>query len=122
MLPSVGWKARLPDAGFLRKLWNLQLPGKIQFFIWRTCRLCFPIDIELINKRVNLDSKCSHCRVENEDAKHVLFDCQFARKEWESLGLMQYTQFDPGDTKLDIFKRLFSNGTREQCVLLALMC
>lgn len=110
------------DAGFWKKLWSLQLPGKIQFFIWRTCRLFLPTTVELINKRVNLDSKCSYCRMENEDAKHVLFDCQFARQVWESLGLVQCTQVDSGDTILGIFKSLFNNGTREQCVLLASIC
>lgn len=28
-----------PDATFWKKLWKLELPGKISFFLWRTCRL-----------------------------------------------------------------------------------
>ncbi|XP_074346272.1 uncharacterized protein LOC141685047 [Apium graveolens] len=68
------------DAGFWKKLWNLDLPGKVHFFLWRTSRLCLPTGWALLNKRVNIDGKCPWCRIEEEDEKHVLFECQFVKE------------------------------------------
>ena len=74
------------DAEFWKKLWSLELPGKVSFFFWRTCRFCLPTNTALIDKRVNVDGTCSWCRTENETAKHILFECQFAREVWEASG------------------------------------
>ncbi|KAL8125864.1 hypothetical protein AgCh_013243 [Apium graveolens] len=111
-----------PDVSFWKKMWNLDLPGKVRFFMWRTCRLCLPTAMALIEKRVNIDSKCTWCRVANEDAKHVLFECIFARNVWSSVGMSEWTQAKQGETIFDHVKRLFSSGTNEQCALLALFC
>lgn len=66
-----------PDATFWRKLWTLELPGKVRFFLWRKCRLFLPTATLLIDKRVNIDSKCVWCRLEIESVEHVLFECEF---------------------------------------------
>lgn len=57
-----------------------------------------------------------------EDAIHVLFQCSFARQVWESMGVATWVQIIPGETALDIFKRLFATGTMEQSVLIATLC
>lgn len=41
-----------PLAQFWRKLWNLQLPGKIIYFLWRVCSLCLPTASRLAMKHV----------------------------------------------------------------------
>ncbi|XP_074352774.1 uncharacterized protein LOC141691923 [Apium graveolens] len=68
------------NAVFWRKIWDLTLPGKVGFFLWRTCRACLPAARALVNKGVNIDDKCGWCQVEKEDEMHVLFECQFARR------------------------------------------
>ncbi|KAL8146232.1 hypothetical protein AgCh_004104 [Apium graveolens] len=103
-----------PDAGFWKKIWALEVPGKIIFFIWRTCRLCLPTAQALIGKRVQIDSSCSWCRTEYEDAKHVLFECSFASLVWEAVGLREWIKVLPGEQVMDTFKRLFRTGTKEQ--------
>lgn len=89
------------------------------FFLWRTCRACLPTARALVNKRVNVDDKCGWCQVEKEDEMHVLFECQFAKEVWASIGMLQWVQTIPGESILASFIRLFSTGTKEQCVLLA---
>lgn len=53
---------------------------------------------------------------------HVFFECVYARQVWESLGMTQWIQVEPGGTAFSIFKRLFSTGTKDQCLLLVLTC
>ncbi|KAL8125037.1 hypothetical protein AgCh_012638 [Apium graveolens] len=110
------------DASFWKKLWNLELPGKIHLFLWRTLRLCLPTNTALLEKKVNIDGQCSWCHVANETEKHILFECQFAREVWESSGMAQWVKTMPGETIFDMFKRLFNSGPKEQHVHLALLC
>ena len=110
------------DAVFWRKIWTLDVPGKIVFFIRRTCRLCLPTAQALITKRVEIESRCSWCRMGNEDALHVLFECFFAKSVWELLGLSNWVQVFQDESIIDIFKRLFTTGTKEQYVLVAVIC
>ena len=111
-----------PDATFWKKLWHLELPGKVRFFVWRTCRKCLPTAMALFEKRVDIDRRCSWCRVEQEDAKHALFDCSFARNVWTAAGLANWVQTLQGESIMEHFKRLFATGTKEQCASLALFC
>lgn len=71
---------------------------------------------------INIESKCSWCRVGNKDAVHVLFECIFANMVWESTGLTNCVQVMPNETVVGIFKRLFNSEPNEQCVLIALLC
>lgn len=119
---SLVGECNTPDATFWKKLWKLELPGKIQFFLWRTARFCLPTNTALIEKKVNVDSACSWCRVHAKTAKHVLFECQFAKEVWTSSGMAQWTQSLPAETILEQFKRLFNSGSMEQCTLLAVLC
>lgn len=110
------------DADFWKKLWKLDLPEKICFFLWRTCRQCLPTATELVKKRVNIDSRCGWCQVGSEDAKHVLFECMFAQNVWRTANMTQLVHTTQGETIFDHFKRLFSTGTNEQCTSVALFC
>ncbi|XP_074360438.1 uncharacterized protein LOC141700630 [Apium graveolens] len=65
---------------------------------------------------------CSWCKVQSETAQHILFECQLAQEVWDSLGLFQWIKPSPGENIFEQFKRLFNNGSKEQCVFLALIC
>lgn len=110
------------DAGFWKKVWSLDLPGKVLHFLWRTCSLCLPTIAALREKRVSIDSVCSWCRTGNETDVHVLFECSFAKSVWESNNLSECIQVMPEETIIDMVKRLFSNASTERCVIIALMC
>ncbi|KAL8113768.1 hypothetical protein AgCh_020895 [Apium graveolens] len=60
--------------------------------------------------------------VGNKDAKHVLFECTFAQSVWRSAGMSQWVQIMQGETIFEHFKRLFTTGTKEQCISVALFC
>lgn len=58
----------------------------------------------------------------SEDVVHVLFECSLAKLVWEFMGLANWVQGMPHETIMDIFKRLFTTGSREQRVLIAVLC
>lgn len=111
-----------PDASFWKKVWNLQLPAKIHFFIWRVCRQCLPTATALIEKRVEISNLCCWCRMADEDARHTLFQCTFASSVWVSMGMSHWIQPRQDESMLEHFKRLFATGSTEQCVMLMLIC
>ncbi|KAL8112083.1 hypothetical protein AgCh_019690 [Apium graveolens] len=62
------------DRIFWKKVWGLQLPGKMINFIWRACSNVLPTTVALQSKRVDINLQCSWCHVGMEDAVHVLFN------------------------------------------------
>lgn len=80
------------DAPFWKKIWNLMVPGKVKVLLWRVCRLCLPTATSLNDKKVDIDRKCTWCRVEDESTRHVLFECSFARQVWNSFNMTHWVQ------------------------------
>lgn len=62
-------------ASFWRKVWSLELPGKVINFVWRVCRYVLPTAVALATKRVQIDQKCLWRLVCNEDAHHIFHQC-----------------------------------------------
>ncbi|KAL8156414.1 hypothetical protein AgCh_001488 [Apium graveolens] len=57
-----------------------------------------------------------------EDAVHVLFTCGIAREVWCSVGLQNVVRVIQNDTVMSILKRVLEVGTREQWIMVGLMC
>lgn len=47
------------DRVLWKRIWSLQLPGKMLNFIWRACSNVLPTAVALQSKRVNVTSWCS---------------------------------------------------------------
>lgn len=45
-------------ASFQKKMWKLELPGKVINFSWRVCRGRLPTVVALVMKRVQINIKC----------------------------------------------------------------
>ncbi|XP_074328478.1 uncharacterized protein LOC141666388 [Apium graveolens] len=76
----------------------------------------------LRSKMVNVSSCCSWCHADVEDAVHVLFTCGIAREVWSSVGLQNVVRVIQNDTVMSILKRVLEVGTREQWIMVGLMC
>lgn len=115
-------EAACPDADFWRRLWNLKLPGKATNLIWRACRNCLPTTQALVMKRVNVPITCSWCQGCEEDVIHVLFQCSFAREVWASAGVSNLVTVWPNETVLLVLKRVFQTATKEQVLMICMLC
>ncbi|XP_074352833.1 uncharacterized protein LOC141691984 [Apium graveolens] len=106
---------------FWKKLWSLKVPGKVIDFLWRVCSGCLPTTTALAQKHVNISIFFPWCHSVNETDCHILFGYGFAQSVWKLSNVFHLVQFDPGDTTFMVFHRCMSAGTREQCVLTAMI-
>lgn len=77
---NIRGEAEFPEVSFWRKLWSLQLPGKVLNFLWRTCKECLPTCVALARKHVSINNTCPWCQIYEESIVHVLIECQFAQE------------------------------------------
>lgn len=110
------------NAEFWRKLWSLELPGKVINFVWRLCRDCLPTTVNLATKRVQIELKCPWCLVRNEDDTHVLFDCSFARGVWANIEVPEINQIGVQTNAKEILRQLFQLCTKEKLALITTVC
>lgn len=65
------------------KLWNLAVPPKVNFFLWRVIHNYLPTLVNLRRKFVDVNPICSICKLSLESQEHFLQECLFAVKCWE---------------------------------------
>lgn len=111
-----------PQVNFWKKLWSLDVPGKVVNFIWRACRSVIPKAVALEGKRVQIDTRCSWCLSQEEDIIHVLFRCSFAKKVWSRVGMQEINDETCQGSMIGIFQNLFSRSTREKIIWVAVVC
>ncbi|CAA7017512.1 unnamed protein product [Microthlaspi erraticum] len=81
-----------------KKIWKLQIPPKIQHFLWKTIAGAIPTAERLCSRILNIDPMCQRCCLYEETINHVLFNCQHANSIWRCAG---FTQFDRSDISLE---------------------
>ncbi|KAL0857920.1 hypothetical protein Bca101_063074 [Brassica carinata] len=67
---------------WIKHVWKLDAPGKIQHFMWRALNSALPVAELLIRRGMEVSPACKVCG-ELETIDHVLIHCPFAQKTWE---------------------------------------
>ncbi|XP_060961018.1 uncharacterized protein LOC133031516 [Cannabis sativa] len=70
------------DQLLFKFLWQLDIPPKVQHFLWRVLVGCLPTKVQLGTKNVNVDLYCPFCNSALETITHVLIECRFAQSCW----------------------------------------
>ncbi|CAN1129854.1 Putative ribonuclease H protein At1g65750 [Linum perenne] len=65
-------------------LWNLSLPPKIRYFLWRCVKDVLATKTNLFRRKCAADKSCPLCHVKEESVLHCLFTCYHAREVWRS--------------------------------------
>ncbi len=65
-----------------KDVWTLQVPKKIQVFMWRTLKDSLPTKLNLKRRHVVEDPVCEMCAAPTEDILHALWDCPQAKTAW----------------------------------------
>ena len=60
------------------KIWGLEVPPKVQHFVWRLVSGILPVRRNLCRRIMLPNAKCCWCLAEVEDEVHVFKDCAFA--------------------------------------------
>ncbi|KAF9625939.1 hypothetical protein IFM89_027807 [Coptis chinensis] len=69
------------------KIWKLNLPQKIRFFMWQFTHQLLPTADLLCDRGFHVDTVCSLCLAAEESPQHIFLQCPFARAVWLGLGL-----------------------------------
>jgi hypothetical protein len=70
-----------------RKIWNLELPTKVKFFLWRFAHNSLPTRMNIQRKGVELDTRCPVCNRVDEYGGHIFLQCKFVKQVWRHLDL-----------------------------------
>jgi ribonuclease HI len=65
-----------------KEVWSLQVPKKIQVFMWRTLKDSLPSKLNLKKKNVVEDPTCELCGAPTEDILHALWVCPHVQTAW----------------------------------------
>ncbi|KAL5148468.1 putative ribonuclease H protein [Glycine soja] len=69
--------------GAVQDLWKLKIPAKASIFAWRLIRDRLPTKSNLHRRQVVLeDALCPFCRIREEDASHIFFECNKILPLW----------------------------------------
>ncbi|CAN1788506.1 LINE-1 retrotransposable element ORF2 protein, partial [Linum perenne] len=63
-------------------LWQLSLPPKIRFFIWRVCHNALPTMVNLASRNCSTTRICPRCTLQDETLHHMVFQCRPSAELW----------------------------------------
>lgn len=102
-----------------RRLWRLDVPGKVKNLLWRAANNVLPTTDNLRNRKIQVLPFCSVCNAYNESVIHILVDCGFAKSCWiaSPVGYIGQTS-----SFLEWLGLIFSRCSKEDCDLAAMIC
>ncbi|KAM6544052.1 hypothetical protein CsatB_008499 [Cannabis sativa] len=77
-----GASVAVEDQELFKAIWQLEVPPKVQHFLWRVLVGCLPTKVQLSTKKINVDLYCPFCNNAVETISHVLLECRFASSCW----------------------------------------
>ncbi|CAN1150401.1 LINE-1 retrotransposable element ORF2 protein [Linum perenne] len=81
-------------------IWNIPIPPKFLFFIWRASRNALATKLNLWTQKCAPSPNCPLCEEEEESSNHCLFGCCVARQVWEKL-CPRFTAPENGETVVE---------------------
>ena len=75
-------QANTDERGFWKKLWKIQVLGKIKHFLWRAYMNSLATKENLMKHKILLDTTCSRYSGAHEDTLHSLRSCSGFKKVW----------------------------------------
>ena len=74
--------SRQSMAGLWSRIWSLKVPRKINKFLWRACADCLPTKVNLMKRKIVVNSLCQLSGRFPESTKHALWECEAVRQVW----------------------------------------
>ncbi|KAL0355533.1 UNVERIFIED_CONTAM: putative mitochondrial protein [Sesamum radiatum] len=70
-----------------RYIWQSKAPPKVLMFAWRCAKDALPTSVKLCKRGIYVSDGCYGCSEIQEDLRHAMLLCPFARLVWASSGL-----------------------------------
>ncbi|CAL1404768.1 unnamed protein product [Linum trigynum] len=77
-----------PNRDDWKWLWDLKLPPKLRFFIWKSGKNAIATRARLFEHKCAPNPLCPLCEEHNETILHCLFHCSKASATWSQMGLV----------------------------------
>lgn len=113
------YDANNSSSSFWRRLWKLNVPGKVKNFLWRAVKNVLPTTNNLLSCRVQVLPTFSVCNAYNKSVIHALVECGFAKSCWITSLVGYLGQMSSFMEWLGI---VFSCCNKEECELAAMIC
>ena len=105
-----------------KKLWALKCPGKIKHHLWRLTNNSLAVRKELVQRGMEMDTKCVLCNRLDEDGAHLFFKCKGAVKVWRALGMEQHRCIlERKSSASDAMKYILGTQEREQMIIVTFL-
>ena len=69
-------------ASLWKRMWHLNIPGKIRIFAWRLCMNAIPTLTNLFKKGIQMDVTRPICKKDPETVEHAIIKCVSAKAVW----------------------------------------
>lgn len=113
------YDANNSSSSFWRRLWKLNVPGKVKNFLWRIVKNVLPTTNNLLSRRVQVLPTCSVYNAYNQSIIHALVECGFAKSCWIASHVGYVGQMSSFMEWLGI---IFSRCNKDDCELAAMIC
>ncbi|CAN6573468.1 unnamed protein product [Malus baccata var. baccata] len=65
-----------------KRIWKLQVPNKIKFFLWKCCNKVLAVRHNLQRRHIRVENICGVCNTVDESENHLFFQCEFSHRFW----------------------------------------
>ncbi|KAM2783884.1 hypothetical protein COP1_013323 [Malus domestica] len=64
------------------KIWNLEVPNKMKFFVWKCCNNALAVRRNLKRRNLRVGNFCEGCMQPDETENHLFFRCEISHIFW----------------------------------------
>ena len=105
-----------------KSVWLLQVPRKIQMFMWQALKDSLPTKLNLMRRHILMDPVCELCQSTTEDILHVVWSCPQVQTAWSKEDWMEGIPHTEDTALLDVWSRVSELTSPEAPSLFSTMC
>lgn len=109
----------MEEINFWKSIWSLQVPPKIQFFLWRLVSNACPTNEQLFKRGGITTPMCRRCNIHQESVSHLFLQCEHSKRVWSVLSLgFGFDAGNPIPFKM-LMKSWFERAPDSSCINLS---
>ena len=119
-LPSMSTESPLQHVW--KEIWSLNVPKKIQQFMWRATKDSLPTKCNLAKKKILPDPTCELCKKSHKDIMHALWSCPLIQNAWSPEPWLNPVKTSKFRDFADLLVKIFSEGDKHQNAKFGVIC
>ncbi|CAN1760240.1 Putative ribonuclease H protein At1g65750 [Linum perenne] len=101
------------DEKMWRWLWQLSMPPKLIFFVWRVLKNALATKRNLFRRNCSPSPRCPLCNAVEETSEHLFFGCPLSVRFWER-AMPNLRRPSEGTTVMQWFQELMTSSLASQ--------